>query len=289
MTEPMLFGFPLSLLFLYFMVYAFLGWVMETTYCSLGNRRFVARGFLYGPLCPIYGVGVLMMICWFAPLTGHPLVFYLVSVVAMSAWEYLVGWFLEVTTHIKYWDYSNIKFNLHGRICLPVSLTWGLLSYGVIFWLHPLVGGLIDRIPLFPRHIIAIVLFLLLAADAVATIRELMLVSRMLTALDRTGDELRLQLALGKAELADRLEDAKDNLSDRLEDARDNLSDRGEALRMKYNDMLDKAERQSRHLRYAYGDMTSKDRPKALEALREASRKRQAEKQAKKAAKKARK
>ncbi|MEG2119171.1 MAG: putative ABC transporter permease, partial [Pseudoflavonifractor sp.] len=205
MTEPILFGYPISLLFLYFIVYALLGWVMETAYCSIGERRFVARGFLYGPICPIYGVGVLMMICWFAPLTGHPIVFYLVSVVVMSTWEYLVGWFLETTTHIKYWDYSTRKFNLHGRVCLEISLTWGILAYGVIFWLHPLVEGLMAQIPPLALHIAAAVLLVLLLADTIATIRELMLVSRMLTALDRTGDELRLQLALGKAEFSDRL------------------------------------------------------------------------------------
>ena len=102
MTEPILFGFPITLLFLYFMVYSFLGWIMETTYCSIGERRFVARGFLYGPICPIYGVGVLMMICWFAPFTGNPILFYAIAVICMSAWEYLVGWFLETTTHTKY-------------------------------------------------------------------------------------------------------------------------------------------------------------------------------------------
>ena len=63
MTEPILFSLPISLLFLYFIIYSFLGWAMETTYCSIGARHFVARGFLYGPICPIYGVGVVMMIC----------------------------------------------------------------------------------------------------------------------------------------------------------------------------------------------------------------------------------
>ena len=137
MTEPILFGFPITLLFLYFMVYSFLGWIMETTYCSIGERRFVARGFLYGPICPIYGVGVLMMICWFAPFTGNPILFYAIAVICMSAWEYLVGWFLETTTHIKYWDYSMHKLNLHGRICLWVSLTWGVLALSLIHIYEP--------------------------------------------------------------------------------------------------------------------------------------------------------
>ena len=65
MNEPLFFGVPISLAFLYFIIYSVLGWCMETIYCSVAERRLVPRGFLYGPLCPIYGVGVLMMICWF--------------------------------------------------------------------------------------------------------------------------------------------------------------------------------------------------------------------------------
>lgn len=131
--EPVFFGFPLHLLALYFLIYSCLGWIMETCYCSLTERRFMIRGFLYGPVCPIYGVGVLMMICCFAPFQSNPLIFYGMATLCMSAWEYFVGWFLETTTHIKYWDYSMFRFNLHGRICLWVCLMWGLLAYLVIF------------------------------------------------------------------------------------------------------------------------------------------------------------
>lgn len=95
MPEPTLLGIPLSLLFLFFLFYSFAGWLMETVYCSCVERRFVARGFLYGPVCPIYGVGVLLMILFFRPFIGQPTLFYLVSVLVMSAWEYFVVWVLE--------------------------------------------------------------------------------------------------------------------------------------------------------------------------------------------------
>ena len=325
MTEPILFGFPITLLFLYFMGYSFLGWIMETTYCSIGERRFVARGFLYGPICPIYGVGVLMMICWFAPFTGNPILFYAIAVICMSAWEYLVGWFLETTTHIKYWDYSMHKLNLHGRICLWVSLTWGVLAYLVIFWIHPPVARLIDKIPPLAQHIVALVLLVLLVADAAATIRDLALVTRMLGKLNQMGEELQLQLALGKSELSDRLDEARDTLTDRLEDVRDSITERLEgardsisgtltavkaaqdaidsvpgptpdaetenaavsAMRQRYNELLAKAERQSRHLRHAYSGMTSKRLSDALTQVPDASRRSRAEREAKKAERRA--
>lgn len=118
-------GVPLPLLFLYFLWYSLLGWIMETIYCSIKERRFVFRGFLKGPICPIYGFGVLMMVLVLSRFTQNVFLFYLVATVTMSAWEYFVGWLLEKTTHMKYWDYSDHRFNLEGRICLNTSLFWG--------------------------------------------------------------------------------------------------------------------------------------------------------------------
>ena len=92
-------GFPLSNLFLYFVLYSFMGWVMETCYCSILERRLVPRGFLYGPVCPRYGGGVSLMILFFTPLKKNLVLFYIVAVVVMTSWEYFVGWMLEVTTH----------------------------------------------------------------------------------------------------------------------------------------------------------------------------------------------
>lgn len=332
MSEPVVFGFPISLLFLYFVIYAFLGWILETVYCSVRERRFVARGFLYGPVCPIYGVGVLMMLCWFAPFTGQPLLFYVIATVCMSAWEYLVAWILETTTHIKYWDYSDRKFNLHGRICLSISLTWGVLAYLVIFWIHPVVAGLVERLSTFTIYVADVVLLVLLVSDAAATIRELALLTAMLRKLTQMGEELQVQLALSRAELSnrldearevlsDRLDDAKESISDRLDDARESISDKLDdakesisdrldvakesisgrldgareslsdridsaldgtetnlaELGKRYAELLRKAERQTRHLRYVYRGMSSSTLSTALSQLSEASRKVMAE------------
>lgn len=332
MSEPVVFGFPISLLFLYFVIYAFLGWILETVYCSVRERRFVARGFLYGPVCPIYGVGVLMMLCWFAPFTGQPLLFYVIATVCMSAWEYLVAWILETTTHIKYWDYSDRKFNLHGRICLSISLTWGVLAYLVIFWIHPVVAGLVERLSPFTVYVADVVLLVLLVADAAATIRELALLTAMLRKLTQMGEELQVQLALSRADLSDRLDEAREALSDRLDDAKESISDRLDDARESISDKLDdakesisdrldvakesisgrlddarenlsgridsaldgteanlaelgkryaellrKAERQTRHLRYVYRGMSSSTLSTALSQLSDASRKVMAE------------
>ena len=140
-------GYPIQALFLYFIFYSFLGWLMETCYCSILEHRLVDRGFLYGPICPIYGAGVLLMVLFFTPLKHNLFVFYLTAVVVMTSWEYFVAWLLETTTHVRYWDYSRFRFNIKGRVCLWVALVWGALSYVVIFWIHPAVDGIYQTIP----------------------------------------------------------------------------------------------------------------------------------------------
>lgn len=265
MPEPVPFGLPLHLMLLYFIFYSCLGWCMETVYCSIVERRFVPRGFLLGPLCPIYGVGVLMMICWFAPFMGSPLLFYVIAVVCMSAWEYLVGWFLETTTHIKYWDYSMFRFNLHGRICLWVCLTWGVMAYLVLFWVHPTVARLVLRIPLTVRYILACVLAALFAADTVTTVRKLALTARLLRKLDAA----RQYLAEGRAELEKLLQQTKAGLTDRLTAAVQERRERAARLQRSYDDLLSKTERYSRRFRRRYRNMTSRRYALGLSALLE--------------------
>lgn len=266
MPEIMVLGYPLSMLFLYFCFYSCAGWCMETVYCSILEKRFVPRGFLHGPLCPIYGVGVLLMILFFAPLKHNLVVFYLVSTVVMSAWEYFVGWFLEVTTHMKYWDYSMYRFNLKGRICLWVCLVWGLLSYVCIFWIHPPVAALFAQIPLPVRQAVAIVLALAVLADAVVTIRELALMTKVLDTLQSLSGELQLQVSLGKMELSDRIGQAKGMVTDKLQDAKEamatllpeSVTDAGSKLKARYNDLVASAERYTRRLRNIYHPYTPK-------------------------------
>lgn len=324
MPEPSFLGHPISTLILYFVFYSFAGWLQETTYCSIREKRFVPRGFLHGPLCPIYGVGVLLMVLFFQPLAGNLFVFYLVSTVTMSAWEYFVGWFLEVTTHMKYWDYSMHKFNLKGRICLWVSLVWGALSYVCIFWLHPPVARLIARIPLLARQILALGLSAAVIADAIVTIRELALMAKALEKLQAAGGELQLQMALGRAELSDKLQDwresageklgdIKETAGEKLDDFREDLAgareafaaavqssreDRaeggrnlGESIKEKYADLVANAEKRSRRFRSKYRHLSAPKVEKNLDkTLREVLHQRTqqviAEKKAKRLAKK---
>jgi uncharacterized membrane protein len=149
MTDPLVGGIPLSLLILYFLLYSFLGWAMETLYCSIGEKRFVARGFLYGPVCPIYGVGALIMILPLSHFRDNLPLFLVVSIVCLSAWEYLVACFWKrrptsntgITAHI-------VSTSADTSACKN-SLAWGVLAYAAVFWIHPAVAGFLS--PLVPE------------------------------------------------------------------------------------------------------------------------------------------
>ncbi len=232
-----IFGYPFHELFLYFMLYSFWGWLMETCNGTNSETRLVPRGFLYGPICPIYGAGVLLMVLFFTPLKGYLPLFYVVAVVVMSAWEYFVAWLLEVTTHVKYWDYSHFRFNLKGRICLWVALVWGLLSYVVIFWIHPPIAELYQSIPPWLVGTLCGALGVVLLVDVVLTVRHLALISRLVSGVTRLNEELQLQLSLGKAELGDR------------------VGDRTAALRQRYSAQIANLEKYSRRFRSRYSNM----------------------------------
>lgn len=240
MSEPLIFGVPLTQMFLYFVWYSFLGWCMESTYCSIMEKHLINRGFLHLPLCPIYGAGVLIMVNFFTPFTGNPLLFYVMATVVMSAWEYFVGWLLEVTTHMKYWDYSHRRFNLKGRICLGNCLWWGVASYFVIYWIHPATIRLLGTLPVLARQITGYVLAAAVIADTVITIRDLALISKALA----KAEEARVQLELGKKELQEQLDARKDALTQSLEAKKENLQQSLEARKDDLQESLEnRAER----------------------------------------------
>ena len=112
----------------FFFLYSFFGWIFESTYVSILKRRFVNRGFLRLPLLPLYGTGAVMMLWLSLPVKDSVVLVYLAGVVGATALEYVTGYVMEKLFKMKYWDYSNQPFNLHGYICLSSSVAWGFLT-----------------------------------------------------------------------------------------------------------------------------------------------------------------
>lgn len=125
--------------FLYFIIYSFIGWLMEVVLKSKDEHKFVNRGFLIGPICPIYGFGVLLIILLVGNSKSDLLAVFLKSILVCSVLEYFTSYFMEKLFHARWWDYSKNKYNINGRICLETMLPFGILSTIVIYVIHLLV------------------------------------------------------------------------------------------------------------------------------------------------------
>ena len=159
-------------LFIYFMIYSFLGWVIETIYCSLAEKRYVPRGFLNGPLTPIYGFGAIGLIFLLQDIKTVSLVF-LSGVVATSFLEYVASYLLELIFDMHWWDYSGDKYNLNGRIKLKNSILFGILSIILMYFIHPLVINLLSMLSYFNKQVLSVTLFITITIDTVITVSSI--------------------------------------------------------------------------------------------------------------------
>ena len=124
-------------LFIWFIIYSFFGWVYESLWASFNEKQWVNRGFLSGPVIPIYGFGALLILFCLLRYYEDPVVIFVFGVIITSALEYFVSFLLEKIFHNKWWDYSNKKYNINGRICLQNSLAFGVLSLIIIYVVTP--------------------------------------------------------------------------------------------------------------------------------------------------------
>ena len=167
-----LFGISYTLyeLLLIFFTYAFLGWCSEVAFATLKTGGFVNRGFLNGPICPIYGFGMVIVVLCLTPLTrSWPLLFF-GSLVLTTALEFFTGWVLETLFHTKWWDYTGRKFNIKGYVCLEFSILWGLACVLIMRVLHPDILSLLRRIPYKAGLVILTACILLGVIDLAATV-----------------------------------------------------------------------------------------------------------------------
>ena len=142
---------PISQYFVEFIFFSFLGWVWESVYCTISEKRWQDRGFLFGPVCPIYGGCVVAASLVFGGLSRispgpAPLwQIFIICTAGSAVAEYVTSWVLECRFYARWWDYSRLPLNLKGRICLPVSLCFGLAGIVVVCYLLPWTSGLAER------------------------------------------------------------------------------------------------------------------------------------------------
>ena len=201
-----------------FFIYAFLGWCTEVSYATLVTGKFVNRGFLNGPVCPIYGFGVVIVLTCLTPLADNLLLLFLGSVVLTSALEWITGFVLEKLFHQRWWDYSDQPFNLSGYICLRFSIAWGFACMFVVKLLHPTVLLFIRIIPQALGVVLLVLLGAVMAVDLSATVSAIVKLNHRLEQLDELAAKIKEVSNEFGENLADRVLDAVERGTDWKED-----------------------------------------------------------------------
>ena len=155
----------LAILFLLFVIYSFLGWVMEVIVVIPREKKFINRGFLIGPWCPIYGTGTVLMILLLDKYKNDIPALFVMATVLCSILEYLTSYIMEKVFKARWWDYSDRKFNLEGRICLSNAMAFGILGFLVVKIITPAILNVIDKLSINEIYIIAFIFWLIMLID----------------------------------------------------------------------------------------------------------------------------
>ncbi len=281
---------------LYFYVYGVLGWCTEVAYAACKHGKFVNRGFLNGPICPVYGIGVGVVVQFLMPLRHQELLLYVASTVLVTLIEGLTGFLLDKIFHHRWWDYSSLRFNLGGYVCLRFSLIWGTVCVFVVKVFHPIVMDLLAMIPFYLGLVLMVILGISLLADLYVTASAILKFNKRLQSMERIAEELRNlsdkmgeniyegvassaeareaglkrmedgknQLASYKDNFMDKVEAAQANIQERMESAQESMQERIESAQESVQERIESAQESARdqfaryqELQKAYADLAS--------------------------------
>lgn len=168
-----------------------MGWIGEVVYCSIPEKHFINRGFLHGPLCPVYGFGGLFVVFLLMPFKDTWVALFFASMFVTSVLEYFTSWIMEILFHNRWWDYSQYKFNIKGRVCLLNSVLFGIAGTLALHFVHPPISDFICRIKSPFVEIIAGVVFICFITDLILTVRTLNLFNKKLEELKEFSNSLK--------------------------------------------------------------------------------------------------
>lgn len=218
----------------FFFTYGVLGWCVEVAYAAAKQGKFVNRGFLNGPICPIYGVGVVSVIYCLSEVKGNMAVLYVASVILVTIIEGITGFVMDRLFHHKWWDYSNQPLNIGGYVCLIFSLIWGVFCVFIMKVFQPMVSGVIIHIPFFLGVIILTVCMIGMIADLYVTAAAILKLNKRLEAMEKIAAELH--------ELSDRMgeniyENVKEGMEkeEELKSRVEHVKEAGKEIRAEYD------------------------------------------------------
>lgn len=214
------------LFFFYF--YCFFGWVFESTYVSIKQKKFVNRGFMNGPFLPIYGSGGIMMLVVSMPFQDNIFLTYIAGCIGATVLEFVTGMTMEALFKVRYWDYSKNKFHYKGHICLSSTIAWGFLTIFMTGFLHRYVEMIVLAIPNSVLTIVTIIITVCIAVDFTLSFKAAMDLRDVLIGLEKAREEMeRIQKRLDVmiAVVDDEIENRKQERIIRMEELMDNLEE----------------------------------------------------------------
>ena len=238
-----------------FIIYAFIGWCTEVSYAALDTGKFVNRGFLNGPYCPIYGCGVVIVVAILTPLKENLLILFAGSFLLTSVLEYITGYILEKVFHNKWWDYSDKPFNIKGYVCLKFSIYWGLACTFIMDIIHPIIYAAIRFIPFVLGVVLLSIIMCVFAADCIITVTTILKFNKRLKVMDEMAASIhRLSDEIGEniyenvtdvieksakfqethMELMDKISETKENIYGLPQTAKDKLAETTGAAKDKF-------------------------------------------------------
>ena len=227
-------------LLMLFLIYSFLGWCVEVSFVAVTTGRVVNRGFLNGPVCPIYGVGMLGALLLLEPVADNLVLLFFLGMLLCTLVELIGGWILEKAFHTRWWDYTDKPFNLGGYVCLGFSIMWGFAVTFAVRLIHPLIFSLVCWLPHLVGWILIGVLYVLFIIDFVLTLITVIGLRKQLGELERVGQALHtvgdtISDRLGNSALAAdaKLESAKIAGQERMAESKEKLELAKESSKVK--------------------------------------------------------
>ncbi len=280
-------------LILYFFVYGFLGWCTEVAFAACKERKFVNRGFLNGPICPIYGIGVGIVVQFLTPYKENLVLLYIASVVMVTALEWVTGFILEKIFHNKWWDYSKMPLNLNGYVCLLFSLIWGVACVLIVDFIHPLIHKVLSWIPFPVGMTLIVVLSIVMFVDLYVTASTILKMNKHLEKmkeiaadLHRISDELgesiyqevvevlerkdgwKLKVQEASGDFKDKIQGASGGVKDKIQGVSDEAMEKIADLKKKYTEIGGKGTQISKRLLKAFPRIESERYREAMEDLK---------------------
>lgn len=181
--------YQICIYFLLFIIYSCMGWIMEVIGKLIEKHKFINRGFLIGPYCPIYGWGCLTMILLLSKYLDEPIILFFMAILICSVLEYFTSYFMEKLFNARWWDYSKRKFNINGRICLETMIPFGILGCLILYIVNPFIINLLTKVPNNILYALVLFIFILYVIDNIISLNIMVKFKATMKTVERDGTE----------------------------------------------------------------------------------------------------